>query len=145
MSELRVRFEGLSVGHEIPELAREVARADVEAYADASGDRNPLHLDDGFARSVGFPGIVAHGMFTMGHLTRCLTGWLGHPSALTWMNVQFRAPVFPGDVMVAHGRVKALDAEARTALLDVWVTVDRAGTIEYPIRRGEAEVRLPAE
>jgi acyl dehydratase len=145
MPELRVRFADLSIGYEVPKLARSVTREDVERYADASGDRNPLHLDDGFARSVGFPGIIAHGMFTMGHLAHCLTDWLGDPSALCRMDVQLRAPVFLGDVIVAGGRVKALDREARTTVLDVWVTVDRNGTVEYPIRRGEAEVRLLAE
>jgi acyl dehydratase len=145
MPELRVRFEDLSVGYGIPKLARSVTREDVERYADASGDRNPLHLDDGFARSVGFPGVIAHGMFTMGHLAHCLTDWLGDPSALSRMDVQLRAPVFLGDVIVADGRVKALDPKTRTVVLDVWVTVDRDGTVEYPIRRGEAEVRLSAE
>ena len=61
-------FEGLEVGQEIPVYSKVVKREDVKAYADASGDQNPLHQDDNFARSVGFPGIIAHGMFTMAHL-----------------------------------------------------------------------------
>src|ERR671922_1797568 len=89
-----VRFDEVSVGDEIPSLAKVVQREEVKAYADASGDQNPLHQDDAFAQSVGFPGIIAHGMFTMAHLTTALTRWLGDPAALKAVGVQFRAVVF---------------------------------------------------
>lgn len=137
-----VRFEEVSVGDEIPALERVVRREDVGAYADASGDQNPLHQDDAFARSVGFEGIIAHGMFTMGHLASCLTSWLGDAGAITRMRVAFRSAVQMGDTIVAGGRVKALDTPSRRATLEVWVTVDRDGAIEYPIRRSEAQVQL---
>ena len=139
---MSVRFEDLSVGEEIPTRARVVTREDVKAYADASGDQNPLHQDDDVARAVGFPGIIAHGMFTMGHLASTLVAWLGDPDALRRMRVQFRAPVFMGEAIVAGGSVRSLDARTRTALLDVWVSVERDGATEWPIRRSEAEVRL---
>jgi len=114
----------------------------VKAYADASGDQNPLHQDDAFARVVGFPGIVAHGMFTMAHLASCVVAWLGDPAALKRLRVQFRAPVYMGETIVAGGTVRSLDAETRRAVLDVWVRLERDGAAEYPIRRGEAEVQL---
>ena len=139
----RVRFEDLAVGDEIPPLSKVVRREDVKAYADASGDQNPLHQDDEFARGVGFPGIIAHGMFTMAHLVTCLTGWLGDPAALERIHVQFRSVVFMGDTIVAGGRVRSLDPARRRATLDEWVRVDRDGTVEYPIKRSEAEVELP--
>lgn len=139
----RPRFEDLAVGDEIPALSKVVTREDVKAYADASGDQNPLHQNDDFARAVGFPGIIAHGMFTMAHLASCLVAWLGgDPAALVRMNAQFRSVVFMGDVIVAGGRVKALDPETKRVLLDVWVFIDRDGTTEFPIKRSEAEVRL---
>jgi acyl dehydratase len=139
MPQLTVRFEDLAVGDDVFSVSRVVTRDDVKRYADASGDQNPLHQDEDFARAVGFPGIIAHGMFTMGHLARSLTDWLGDPSRLKRLTVQFRAPVFMGETIVAEGRVKALDPATRTAVLDVWVRVERDGTTEYPIRRGEAE------
>ena len=71
-----------SVGEELPERRRLVTAADVAAYAEAGGDRNPLHLDDAFARSVGFDGVIAHGMFTMGHMATAVTAWAG-PDATT--------------------------------------------------------------
>jgi hypothetical protein len=58
------------------------------------------------------------------------------------MRVHFRAPVFMDETVVAGGRVTAVDAERRTATLDVWVTVERDGNVEWPIRRGVAEIRL---
>ena len=140
MPQTTVRFEDLHVGDEVPAASRVVTRDDVKRYADASGDQNPLHQDEDFARAVGFPGIIAHGMFTMGHLATSLTDWLGDPSRLKRLAVQFRAPVFMGETIVAEGRVRALDPEARTAVVDVWVRVERDGTTEYPIRKSEAVV-----
>ena len=139
---MSVRFEDLAVGTQIPASAKVVTREDVKAYADASGDQNPLHQDDGFARSVGFPGIVAHGMFTMAHLAGCIVGWVGDPAALKRLRVQFRAPVFMGETMVAGGTVRSLDRETRRAVLDVWVTVERDGATESPIKRSEAEIQF---
>lgn len=136
------RFADVAVGEVLPTLAKTVTREDVKAYADASGDQNPLHQDDGSARAVGFPGIIAHGMFTMAHLTSCLVAWLGDASALQRLRAQFRAPVFMGETIVAGGTVRALDPQTRTATLNLWVTLERDGSTEYPIRRGEAEVRL---
>jgi meromycolic acid (3R)-3-hydroxyacyl-[acyl-carrier protein] dehydratase HadB len=137
-----VRFSDVAVGDELPALARVVVREDVRHYAEASGDRNPLHLDDERARRAGFPGIIAHGMFTLGHLASCLVAWTGDPSAVTRLKAAFRTPVAMGDTIVAGGRVRELDAEDRTATVELWVTVDRDGTTEYPVKRGEARVRL---
>jgi acyl dehydratase len=139
---LRVRFEDLVVGSEIPERSRTVTREDVKRYADASGDQNPLHQDDAVARSAGFPGVIAHGMYTMGHLASSLVDWLGDPGALKRLRVQFRVPVFMGETIVAGGRVRSLDPETRSARLEVWVSVERDGATEYPIRRSEADISL---
>jgi meromycolic acid (3R)-3-hydroxyacyl-[acyl-carrier protein] dehydratase HadB len=139
-----VRFEDLREGEEMPALARVVNREDVRAYAEASGDPNPLHQDDEVARSVGFPGIIAHGMFTMGHLAACVASWAGDPENVILLSAQFRSPVFMGEEIVAGGRVRALDAETRTATLDLWVTLAREGVSEFAVRKGEAEVRFPS-
>jgi acyl dehydratase len=138
----KVRFADVKVGDEIPALSKVVKREEVKAYADVSGDQNPLHQDDNFARSVGFPGIIAHGMFTMAHLTKALTDWLGDPGALKRMKVQFRAVVFMDEQMVAKGRIEELDPSSKRAKLSVWVEVDRAGERQLPIKNSEAEVEL---
>jgi acyl dehydratase len=124
------------------EVSRTVTREDVKAYADASGDQNPLHQDDEVARAAGFPGVVAHGMYTMGTLASAIVAWAGDAGALQRMRVQFRAPVFIGEVIVCGGSVRSLDPVTRGAILDVWARVERDGETEWPIRKSEAEVRL---
>jgi acyl dehydratase len=130
------------VGDQVPTLVRVITRDDVKAYAEAGGDRNPLHQDDDVARAAGFPGIIAHGMFTMGHLAACLSRWAGGPDRVRRLSAQFRAPVYPGEEIVAGGRVKRVDVERGVAVLDCWVTLERDGVTEWPIKRGEAEVLL---
>ena len=137
-----VKFEDVKVGDEIPVGSKVVRREDVKAYADASGDQNPLHQDDDFARSVGFPGIIAHGMFTMAHLATTLTEWLGDPAALERIKVQFRAVVYMDETIEAGGTITGLDPEARRATLNVWVRLERDGEVERPIKNAIAEVRL---
>ena len=138
----QVKLDDVKVGYEIPVGSKVVKREDVKAYADASSDQNPLHQDDAFAQSVGFPGIIAHGMFTMAHLTSTLTGWLGDPAALKRISVQFRAVVFMDETIEAGGTVIEVDEAARTAVLDVWVRVERGGVTEYPIKNSRAVVEL---
>jgi meromycolic acid (3R)-3-hydroxyacyl-[acyl-carrier protein] dehydratase HadB len=136
------RLKDVRAGESLPELIRVVTSEDVRAYAEAGGDRNPLHLDDSVAQAAGFPGIIAHGMFTMGHLASCIARWAGDPAAVLALSAQFRAPVFMGDRIVAGGRVRAVDDEQRTATIDAWVSVERGGATVWPIKRAEAVVQL---
>jgi meromycolic acid (3R)-3-hydroxyacyl-[acyl-carrier protein] dehydratase HadAB len=138
----RVRFDDVSVGDELPRLSKVVKREEVRAYADASGDQNPLHQDDGFARSVGFAGVIAHGMFTMAHLTQAVTDWIGDPGALKRIQVQFRQAVYMDETIVAGGRIVELDPTTKRARLDVWVELERDGARVVPIKNSVAEVEL---
>jgi acyl dehydratase len=131
------------VGAELPTLARVVTREDVRAYADAGGDQNPLHQDDAAARAAGFDGIIAHGMFTMGHMAACVVGWAGPGAQVRRITATFRSPVSMGETLLAGGRVRALDPEERSATVETWVTVERDGRSEFPVKRGEAVVRFP--
>jgi acyl dehydratase len=135
-------FDSVAPGEDLPELRRVVTREDVTAYADAGGDRNPLHQRDEVARAAGFDGVIAHGMFTMGHMAACVVAWAGESGAVRSISAQFRAPVSMGQELVAGGRVRTLDEGTRTATLDLWVTSERDGATEWPIKRGEATVRL---
>lgn len=139
---MSARVADLSVGEQVFEVSRPVTREDVKAYADASGDQNPLHQDDAVARAAGFPGVIAHGMYTMGTLASAIVGWAGSVASLARMRVQFRAPVFVGETIVCGGSVRSIDEASGTVVLDVWVRVDRGGEAEWPIRKSEAEVRL---
>jgi len=137
-----VRFEDLEVGQEVFAVPKVVRRDDVKAYADASGDQNPLHQDDAFARSVGFPGIIAHGMFSMAHVVTSLTDWVGDPAALLRIKVQFRAVVYMDETLVASARVASLDPERRQAVLAVRAELERAGERHVAIKNSEALVQL---
>jgi meromycolic acid (3R)-3-hydroxyacyl-[acyl-carrier protein] dehydratase HadAB len=138
-----LRFDDLAVGDEVPAVRRVVTRDDLHTYAEVGGDRNPLHRDDDVARAAGFPGIIAHGMFTMGHMAACIAAWAGTPESISSLSAQFREPVFLGEEIVAAGRIRALDPVSRTAVIEAWVTVERDGRTEWPVKRGEAVLRLP--
>lgn len=72
-----------------------ITRDQIAAYAGASGDRNPIHLDDEFARAVGLPGVIAHGMLVMG----LMASTIGEPRKLRRMAVRFGGMVVPGDTI----------------------------------------------
>jgi acyl dehydratase len=131
-----------TVGDELAPLARTVTLDDVRAYAEASGDRNPLHLDDAVARAAGFDGVIAHGMFTMGHLATAIERWTDG-AFVRRIRVQFRAPVSMDETIVARARVRLLDPAERVAVLDAWVSIERDGAEDRAIRRGEVEVAEP--
>jgi acyl dehydratase len=137
-----VRFSDIAVGDRMPALSKVVRREDVKAYADASGDQNPLHQDDAFATSVGFPGIIAHGMFTMAHLVKAVTNWLGDPGALASIDVQFRAVVYMDETITAQGEVIELDPDGKRALVSLWVELEREGQRILPIKNSQAWVAL---
>lgn len=75
------------------------SREQIAAYAKASGDHNPIHLDDGFARSVGLPGVIAHGMLQMGLLAVVAAEAAGGPSHLRSLSCRFAGMVVPGDTV----------------------------------------------
>jgi acyl dehydratase len=132
----------VTVRSDLPAFSRVVTAETVKAYADAGGDQNPLHQDEAVAQAAGFPGIIAHGMFTMGHLAAFVARWSGGPDRIRRLSAQFRAPVLMGEEIVAGGRVRSVDVERRVAVLECWVSVERDGRTEWPIKRGEAEVLL---
>ncbi len=81
--------------------SREVTftKEQIAAYADASGDRNPIHLDDDFASTVGLPGIIAHGMLQMGLMATVAAGAAGGPDKLVRLYCRFAGLVVPGDTV----------------------------------------------
>ena len=74
-------------------------REQIAAYAEAGGDHNPIHLDDDFARSVGLPGVIAHGLLQMGILGTVAAEAAGGPGHLKRLSVRFAGMVLPGDTV----------------------------------------------
>ena len=144
----RPAFETLEKGQEIGRREVSVTRSDLVRYAGASGDFNPIHWNNDFAVSVELPGVIAHGMFTMGAAVQLVVDWAGDPAAVVDYQTRFTKPVpvedttgtdAPGAVVEVVGTVGALDAEARTARIDLAVTC--AG--QRVLTKAQAVVKLP--
>jgi acyl dehydratase len=105
-------------------------------YAGASGDFNPIHIDEEFARQVGLPGRILHGLWTMAQVARAHTEALGGPDKLARLSVQFRGMGMLEQEITVTGRVREVDAER--ALVDS-EAVQGGKRI---IRNGEAEIRV---
>ena len=118
-------FTDLTVGDVVAEREVHLTRNELVRYAGASGDFNPIHYRDDVAQSVGLPGVLAHGMLTMGAAGAVATDWLGTSGWVQDFQSRFTRPVPVGaeggaDVTVT-AVVGALDAAARTARIDLKV------------------------
>ena len=114
-----------------------MTRERIAAYAAASGDRNPIHLDEEFARSVGLPGVIAHGMLDMGLVGTLIAGWAGDPRRLRSLRCRFAGMVRPGDRVTFGGRVQAV--EGGMATLEFWAETQDG---ERVLSKGVASVVL---
>ncbi len=128
----------VEVGLELPSLELTFTRTDLVRYAGASGDFNPIHYRDDVAERVGLPGVLAHGMLTMGLSVETVVPWLGDVGRIVEYGVRFTRPVVVdpetgADVHVS-AKVGAVDAE--TARIDLAVT--HADTTVL----GKAQVRV---
>ena len=121
-----VRAADVEAGTELPEQTFAVTRADLVRYAGASGDFNPIHWSERVATEVGLPGVIAHGMLTMGLAARAVTAWTGDPTALVEYTVRFGRPVVvpddgTGAEVTVRGRVAAV-LDGGRARVDLTVT-----------------------
>ncbi|MGA4777461.1 MaoC family dehydratase [Cellulosimicrobium sp. AB352] len=132
----------LSVGDVVGTRTVEVDRARLVRYAGASGDFNPIHWNDAFAAEVGLPGVIAHGMFTMGAAVALVEDWAGGPGAVVDYQTRFTRPVpvpNPGvATLEVTGTVGAIDAEAGTVRVDLTVIFEGARVLG----KTQAVVRL---
>src|SRR5438046_9035833 len=98
-------FESINSGQDLPSSTKKVTVEQIRQYAEASGDRNPIHLDESFARSAGLPGVIAHGMLTMAFANQMVTDWLGDRSRLKRLQGRFAGMVVPGGDVTGSGSV----------------------------------------
>jgi acyl dehydratase len=120
-------FDEVSVGETFGPTAVPVGRETLVAYANASGDQNPIHQDEDFAKTVGLPDIIAHGMWTMGAAGSVLEQWLGDGGRIVEFGTRFTSMVVvprEGTEIVVTGTVKSLDEEARRATIELGVTAN---------------------
>lgn len=97
--------DSAAVGQQLPPFSRLVTQEQVNAYAEASGDHNPIHLDPDFARAVGLPGTIAHGLLEMGIVAEGVARWAGGYDRLASLGARFSRPLLPGQTLTLLGSV----------------------------------------
>jgi acyl dehydratase len=137
-----ITLDQIEVGDALPELTVAISRADLVRYAGASGDFNPIHWNERFAKEVGLPDVIAHGMFTMAEAGRLLTDWAGDPGAVVEYGARFTRPVVvpdpAGTTLVVNGKVTSKSEDGRVGV-GLSATVDG----QTVLARARAVLRLP--
>ncbi|OSM43157.1 MaoC family dehydratase [Nesterenkonia sp. PF2B19] len=139
----------LEKGQEIGSREVRLSRADLLRYAAASGDHNPIHWNERFAREVGLDGVIAHGMLTMGLAVDLATDWVGDPGRVVDYQARFTKPVpvpdaeagppdTPTATLLISGKVGAVDVGAATARVDLTVSLEGAKVLA----KSQVSVRL---
>ncbi|WP_406453667.1 MaoC family dehydratase [Streptomyces sp. NBC_00876] len=128
----KVSYDSVEIGTELPAQSFPVTRAALVQYAGASGDFNPIHWNEKFAREVGLPDVIAHGMFTMAEAIRVVTDWTGDPGSVVEYGVRFTKPV----VVPNDDKGALIDVSAKVAaLLD-----DRRVRVDLTVMSGDKKV-----
>ncbi len=134
-----ITIEEIEMGM-VRHLQKVVTDEDIEMFAQISTDRNPVHLDDDYARDTIFQGRIAHGMLTAGLISAVIGEQLpGHGTVYMGQSLKFLAPVRPGDMVRAEVEVIAIDVTKRRVQLDCRCTVDGKKVLI-----GEATVLAPS-
>ena len=131
-------LEDLFVG-QCSELTRTVSEADVVGFAEVTGDRNPLHLDEAYASTTSFGTRIAHGMLSAGYISAAIATQLPGPGAIYLsQSLRFRRPVRIGDTVTARVEVSAINTRrARVTLATICLVNDEV------VVDGEAEILAP--
>jgi len=134
MKYAKVYFEDVEVGHEMPALVKgPIQQIQLTRYAGASGDFNPIHQDDAFAKAAGMGGVFAHGMLSMGFVAQSVTDWLG-VGTVRKIGVRFAALVRLGDVVTCRGKIvakrPAKDGGAENVVdLELWAATGKGDKV----------------
>src|SRR5213596_1402371 len=142
MKYAKVYFEDVAVGDELPPLVKgPIAQIQLTRYAGASGDFNPIHQDDEFAKAAGMGGVFAHGMLSMGFVAQAVTDWSG-AGTVRKIGVRFTALVRLKDVVTCKGRVLAKSSkdDVHTVDVEIWTENPKGEKVVS----GKATVALPS-
>ena len=137
-----INIASLEVGQEIGSQEFLLTRDSLVRYAGASGDFNPIHYRDDFAKSVGLAGVLAHGMLTMGVAVQVAANWVGDAGKVIDYGVRFTKPVFvdakEGAVVLVTGKIGEIDAENGVVRIDLSVVYNETNVLG----KAQAKVRL---
>jgi acyl dehydratase len=133
-------------GQQLPELVIPLTRSDVVRYAGAATDFNPIHWSDRAARAVGMPGVIVHGMWTMGAALRVVTDWCGDPGRVMSFSARFSRPVpVPdtpaGTTLRVQGEVTEVSDGIATVAIQA-TAPDEHGEMHSVLAAARARVRL---
>lgn len=130
----------LTVGQELPARQFKITRESLVRYAGASGDFNPIHYRDDIAQSVGLPGVLAHGMLTMGLAVQTVVDFVGDSGKILDYQVRFTKPVLvdakTGTTVEVSAKVIEIDEESKTARIDLTAVCAELTVL------GKAQVRV---
>jgi acyl dehydratase len=118
-----INIASLEVGQEIGSAEFQLTRDSLVRYAGASGDFNPIHYRDDIAQAVGLPGVLAHGMLTMGAAVQVAVNWVGDAGAVIDYQVRFTKPVLvdakAGAKLLVTGKIAEIDTENKIVRIDL--------------------------
>ncbi|MDE2591395.1 MAG: MaoC family dehydratase [Actinomycetales bacterium] len=137
-----INIASLEIGQQIGSSEYLLTRDSLVRYAGASGDFNPIHYRDDFAKSVGLDGVLAHGMLTMGVAAQVAADWVGDAGRIIDYGVRFTKPVWvdavDGAVLVVTGKIGEIDLENHKVRIDISATFNETGVLG----KAQAWVRL---
>jgi len=140
----KVYFEDVQPGDAMPPLVKPpIQQIQLTRYAGASGDFNPIHQDDAFAKAAGMGGVFAHGMLSMGFVAQSVTDWVG-AGRVHKISVRFAALVRVGDVITCHGKVLEKRPAKEGGLHQVDVELSAENQKGEKVVTGRATVTLPS-
>jgi 3-hydroxybutyryl-CoA dehydratase len=130
-------------GAVLPEFVRQVTQSDINRYAEASGDYNPIHIDAAFAATTAMKGTIAHGMLVLAFMSEMLARAFGD----AWdesgqLSTKFRSPARPGDTLTVSGKVESLHDDSDIVLATCSIVCRNQA--DEVVVSGEARVRIPA-
>jgi acyl dehydratase len=128
-------------GASLPKVKKNIVQDNINLYAKASGDFNPIHIDADYARKTPLGGTVAHGMLILAYLSQMMTDAFGH----NWLsggrlNVRFRTPARPGDVITTSGNIRKIKKEDGYHMIDCDVLCSNQN--DEPVITGDAKVKV---
>ena len=131
----------LQIGLALPEMQKFVTQENINLYAQASRDFNPIHINEEFARRTPAGGTIAHGMLILSYVSQMLTGAFGR----SWLtggrfNVRFKAPARPGDIVIIRGKIEKLQKESGRTVVNCSVLCSNQKS--ETVIAGEAIVRI---
>ncbi|MBM4448706.1 MAG: acyl dehydratase [Chloroflexi bacterium] len=131
----------LKEGSPLPKITKNITQDNINLYAKASGDFNPIHVDADYARKTPLGGTVAHGMIILAYISQMLTGAFGQRWLTSGkLNVRFRAPARPGDVITVSGSIRRIERGDGHQTIDCEVLCRNQN--DEPVITGEAKVKV---